>query len=154
MTDGEVAPKDELFFLQRKRKIGATAIHAVMPGETLYNIAQAEGIRLENLLQYNFLTPGVQVEMGEKLYLTETAPTMPKLATEKSALVKTVYNTREITTEADDESGYLLHLVQPKETIYSIARKYEVGVSDVKKWNDLASSDLKIGQQVRIKQIK
>jgi LysM repeat protein len=40
--------------------------------------------------------------------------------------------------------------VQSKETMYGIARKYEVGVDDVMKWNEMESKDLKIGQQIKI----
>lgn len=152
--DGDVAEKDGLLYLQRKRKIGANAVHVVADGETLYDIAQAEGIRLESLLQYNFLTPGVLVAGGEKLYLTTSAPTLPKLAAATPAVEKAVYKPLEPAVEANPESDYLVHIVQPKETVYSIARKYEVGVDDVKKWNDLPTNDLKIGQQVRIKQTR
>ncbi|MDB5206311.1 MAG: LysM peptidoglycan-binding protein [Flavisolibacter sp.] len=154
MKDGDVAPTDGLLFLQRKRKTGVNETHVVSSGETLYDIAQAEGIRLESLLQYNFLMPGVQVEAGEKLYLTETAPAMPKLAPQKPAFTKAVYKTPETAMVANTEEDYLLHVVQPKETVYSIAKKYEAGIEDVKKWNELSTNDLKIGQQVRIKQTR
>ncbi len=152
LKDGDIAAADGLLFLQRKRKTGAAETHIVTDGESLYSIAQTEGIRLESLLQYNFLTLGVQVEGGEKIYLTSSAPAMPKLAT--PSVSKAIYKTPEQTAEPNDGNGYLLHTVQPKETVYSIARRYEVGVDDVKKWNDLATMDLKIGQQVRIKQTR
>lgn len=153
MKDGDVAPKDGLLFLQRKRKSGANETHTVVTGETLYDIAQAEGIRLESLLQYNFLTHGVQVEAGEKLYLTTSAPNLPKLATEKPAVVRAVYKPTELVQESSSFAAadkFLVHVVQPKETMYSIARQYEVTVDDVKGWNSLTTNDLKIGQQIRI----
>jgi len=149
-----VTAEDGLLYLQRKRKAGANETHVVATGETLYAISQAEGIRLESLLQYNFLTPGVQVEAGEKLYLQETAPGMPKLALQKPVFMKAVYKTPETVMDAEAEEGYLLHVVQPKETVYSIAKKYEAGIDDVKKWNELTTNDLRIGQQVRIKQTR
>lgn len=154
MADGDIAPKDGLLFLQRKRKTGTNAIHTVTSGETLYDIAQAEGIRLESLLQYNYLTPGVQVEAGEKLYLSAPAPATPKLAATRSEAAKAAYKMPELSKEAVAETEYLVHTVQPKETVYSIAKKYEVGIEDVKKWNELTANDLKIGQQVRIKQTR
>jgi LysM repeat protein len=150
LKDGDVTPNDGLLYLQRKRKNGANETHVVATGESLYDIAQSEGIRLESLLQYNFLTPGVQVEAGEKLYLTASAPTMPKLATEKSSIAKTVYKTIEPAEEVLNDNNYVLHVVQPKETMYSISKKYEVGVEEVKIWNALTTNELKIGQQIRI----
>jgi LysM repeat protein len=152
MKDGDIAATDGLLFLGRKRKAGAHEFHTVSAGETLYEIAQSEGIRFESLLQYNFLTPTAQVEAGEKLYLSTAAPSAPKLATVKAKITKAVFKTPELPTGTVANGGYLLHTVQPKETVYSIAKKYEVGVDDVKKWNELGTSDLKIGQQVRIKQ--
>lgn len=153
MKDGDVALEDGLLFLQRKRKTGAAETHTVAPGETLYDIAQGEGIRLESLLQYNYLTPNVQPEAGEKLYLTASAPNMPKLANEKPGIVTASYKTTEPVKEVvkeNREGTFTIHIVQPKETLYSIAKKYEAGIEDVKKWNAMETSELKIGQQIRI----
>ena len=156
MKDGDIAQKDGLLYLQRKRKTGAHETHTVMPGETLYDIAQAEGIRLESLLQYNMLTANAPVATGEKLYLKTSAPAMPKLATEKPVVVATSVETtkplKDIATvkEQPKAGGYIVHVVQPKETMYSISKKYEVAIDDVKKWNDMDTTDLKIGQEIRI----
>jgi LysM repeat protein len=152
MRNGDVAQKDGLLFLQRKRKTGTHETHIVVQNETLYDVAQAEAIRLESLLQYNFLTHGVQVEAGEKLYLTAQAPTMPKLANEKPVVVKAVYKPIELVQESSYAAAdeFILHEVQPKETMYSIAKKYEVSVDELKSWNELPSNELKIGQQIRI----
>ena len=45
---------------------------------------------------------------------------------------------------------YIVHVVQTKETAYSIARKYEVSVDDLLRWNNLATAELKVGQELRI----
>jgi len=42
------------------------------------------------------------------------------------------------------------HKVAPKETIYSIAHRYNVKIDDIVKWNNLAGYDLKTGQQLKI----
>jgi LysM repeat protein len=149
LQDGDVAKEDGLLFLQRKRKHGASETHVVAAGETLYQIAQAEGIRLESLLQYNFLTANVQVQAGEKLYLKEKAPSMPRLVSERMQ-VTTVASEASYTAKEPTPLQLIVHVVQPKETVYSIARKYEVGVEDVKKWNEMDTTDLKIGQQIKI----
>ena len=77
----DVLIEDQLIFLQRKRKMGAEEYHIVQQGETIYGISQSEGIRLESLLQYNFLRPTMQPAVGEKLYLQNDAPSQPRLAT-------------------------------------------------------------------------
>lgn len=153
LNDGDIAREDGLLFLQRKRKTGASETHTVAAGETLYSIAQAEGIRLESLLQYNFLTAGAQVQIGETLYLQSAAPSMPKLVNGQKANINARANERPRQTEANEESAspaVVFHVVQPKETLYSIAKKYEVGVEDLQRWNELGTSDLRIGQQIKI----
>ncbi len=55
MTEQEELLSDQLIYLQRKRKTGNNEFHVVKTGETLYDIAQAEAIRAESLLEYNQL---------------------------------------------------------------------------------------------------
>ncbi len=69
MMAEEETKTDRLIYLQRKRKEGAKEFHLVQPGETLYDIAQAEGIRLESLLAYNYLKGSVDPSPGRNLYL-------------------------------------------------------------------------------------
>jgi LysM repeat protein len=69
MDNEEVLIKNQLIYLQRKRRTGSNEVHIVANGETLHDISQAEAIRLENLLEYNKLHKSVQPAVGEKLYL-------------------------------------------------------------------------------------
>lgn len=151
LSDGDVAPEDGLLFLQRKRKTGAHETHTVAAGETLYSIAQAEGIRLESLLQYNNLSAAMQVAAGETLNLKEPASSTPKLAGERlakaKAKVQALFSGKQ---ENATEPQIIVHVVQPKETMYGIAKKYEIGVDDVMKWNAMDTTELKIGQQIKI----
>jgi hypothetical protein len=79
MKAADIAEKDQLMYLQRKRKIGVEEFHVVEEGETLHDIAQAEGIRLESLLEYNLLKSNMQPAAGEKLNLKWKVSQMPKL---------------------------------------------------------------------------
>jgi LysM repeat protein len=81
----EIAPRDQLVFIQRKRKIGDHESHIVQPGETLISIAQTEALRLESLLEYNNLGANMQPAIGETLYLRSKSSSMPRLA--KSSVV-------------------------------------------------------------------
>jgi LysM repeat protein len=150
MKDGDVATEDGLLYLQRKRKTGAAETHTVAPGESLYGIAQAEGIRLESLLHYNYLTANATVQAGERLYLREKAPSRPRLAGERVPVTTVATGMPAPARDKKQEASFLLHVVQPKETMYSIARRYEVGVDEVRKWNEMETADLKIGQQIKI----
>lgn len=49
------------------------------------------------------------------------------------------------------ESNGMLHKVQPKETLFSIAKKYKVKVSDIEKWNKEALTEgLKTDQEIYV----
>lgn len=148
MEPGDIAANDMLLFLQRKRKTGQNEFHTVAAGETLHGIAQLEGIRLENLLAYNQLKPGMQPATGEKLYLHSVSPSMPKLANQNTPS-RTGVDVKEEEKETV-EADFIFHTVQPKETVFAIAKKYLVAIDDVMKWNSLQNADLKPGQQLRI----
>ena len=79
----EVVDKDQLIYIMRKRKVGLNEQHIVKPGETLADIAQIEALRIESLLEYNFLQPNMQPAVGSVLYLRTKGPGMPALATGK-----------------------------------------------------------------------
>lgn len=145
LNDGDVLKSGQLIFLQRKRKAGATPFHTVQPGETLYYICQAEGIRLESLLTNNFLSEKTQPATGEKLYLQGVAPARPLLADEKKNIIKEA-----ATDAALVKADSTTHIVQTKETLYSISKKYGVSMEQLRAWNRLDSADVKIGQQLLI----
>jgi len=145
LNDGDVVKTGQLIFLQRKRKTGATPFHTVQPGETLYYICQAEGIRLESLLANNLLTEKNQPAAGEKLYLQGMAPAKPLLAEQKKIIAReAVVDAVPVITDSTT------HIVQTKETLYSISKKYGVSMDQLKAWNRLDTADVKIGQQLLI----
>ena len=47
-----------------------------------------------------------------------------------------------------DSKKSKVHLVGPKEGLYSIARTYNITVQELKEWNKLDSDNLKIGQEI------
>lgn len=87
MNQEDVLNNDQLVFLQRKRKSGITAFHIVQPGESMYSICQTEGIRYENILEYNRLKQGEEPAPGEKIYLQTM--TFAKPALRNTGSVKT-----------------------------------------------------------------
>jgi LysM repeat protein len=147
LSPAEVAPTDGLLFLHRKRKRGANETYTTTGRETLQQIAQAEGLRLENLLQYNFLKAGMQPAPGSVLYLQKEAPSMPKLAVPQNT--QPVF-TAMTNTGHSSEAPFIVHTVQPKETVYAIAKRYAVTTDAILKWNGLETPSLKTGQQLRI----
>jgi LysM repeat protein len=75
----DVLGKDQLVYLQRKRKTGANEFHIVQAGETLYDVCQVEGLRLESLVEYNHLQAYDEPAIGEKLSLRSVAQSRPRI---------------------------------------------------------------------------
>ncbi|MGE5108248.1 MAG: LysM peptidoglycan-binding domain-containing protein, partial [Sphingobacteriales bacterium] len=143
LKNTDVIESDQLIYLQRKRRQGAAETHLVKPDENLYDIAQVEGIRLEALLQYNLLSnPSQQPVEGEMLNLQGMATQMPKLKTTAANNISA--------NAVSSSKGQSVHVVEPKETIYSISRKYNVPVNQLMDWNKLKGYDVKIGQELII----
>jgi mannosyl-glycoprotein endo-beta-N-acetylglucosaminidase/LysM domain-containing protein len=80
IKEQEFTDKDQLVYIMRKRKTGNSEQHIVKQGESLIDVAQSQAIRLESLLEYNYLKPGMQPAVGSVLYLRAKAPAMPALA--------------------------------------------------------------------------
>lgn len=69
MDNVEILEQDQLIFLEKKQKRGSSDYHVVKQGENLYSIAQTEGVRLENILQYNNISKESTPAPGNKIYL-------------------------------------------------------------------------------------
>jgi len=152
--DAGILQNDQLLFLQRKRKVGANDLHVVVPGETVYYICQAEGLRLESLLEYNQLSPGMEPAPGETLYLRGKAPARPALRPFDKLRAGEAQGDNAHGSQLAAQSPQLpsdtTHVVQPNETLYSISKKYGVSLEQLKSWNKLDTLGLKTGQQLVI----
>ncbi|KAA6328662.1 Membrane-bound lytic murein transglycosylase D [termite gut metagenome] len=51
---------------------------------------------------------------------------------------------------ANSVNGVIYHKIKTGESLSVIARKYQVSVSDLKKWNNLSSSNINAGKQLKI----
>lgn len=161
LKEENVLSSGQLIYLQRKRKWSPDLVHTLREGESLYDVSQSYGVRLENILDYNHLSRGMQPAAGEKIYLKETAPSRPMLADAKKATASTstVYNSSTGNIPASStgtqaaakrEMYYTTHIVQTKETLYAISKKYGVPIEKLKQWNNLENHDLRTGQELVI----
>ena len=69
LPESDILAADQLLFIEKKQKKGASDFHNVEAGETLHTICQKEGVRMESLLEYNKLKKDSQLSVGQKLYL-------------------------------------------------------------------------------------
>ncbi len=118
-------PKKEI--AKKQFILDKTKIHIVGTGETLYAIAQANNISVDELKKYNnLISDDISVGQELKMYNTKN---------EKNNTIKT----------------YIIHKVKKGDTMYSIAKKYNVSVADLLKNNDLETTEISIDQEIKIK---
>lgn len=65
----DILEQDQLLYLEKKLKKGATEIYVCKGGESLSEIAQKEGVRLDALMEYNNLTKKSVLTEGQKIQL-------------------------------------------------------------------------------------
>ena len=69
LTEPITMDSDCLIYLEKKLKRGVNEYHIVSSGESLFDICQLEGVRLETLLEYNNRQKTDTLSAGEKIYL-------------------------------------------------------------------------------------
>lgn len=90
MPEEEILAADKLIFIEKKMTKGAADFHVVIINETLYDICQAEGVRLDKLAEYNGIKKTMQPASGEKIYLRSNAPILPKTLTTSASQLNSV----------------------------------------------------------------
>lgn len=65
----------DIVFLKKKKSKAARGyeFHRVKPNESLYDISQKYGVRLKNVMQYNYLSADQTLTEGEKIFLRKKA---------------------------------------------------------------------------------
>ncbi len=83
LAEMNILDQDRILFLEKKQKYGASEIHTTLGSETLYSIAQKEGIQLSSLLALN---PSIDKDSilpaGQKIKMRAEAAQKP--STKKS----------------------------------------------------------------------
>ena len=135
--------KDQFVFLEKKQKEGDRNFCVVEPNETLYDVAQRNGILLQSIYEFNDLSENDRVSDGTKIFLRPRGDKDVALNARRAAVVSDAA----VTTASSVEQT---HKVEAKEGLYSISKKYGISIEQIKQWNHLQSDNLQIGQQLII----
>jgi LysM repeat protein len=111
------------------RQTGAGGIHRVSEKETLFSISRLYGVSIDELKRWNKLTSS-DLFVGQELLIRQVDTSAP--ATEPP------------TPQPRMQKG--VHEVKAGESLYGIARQYDVSLDDLKRWNNLDGNALKVGQ--------
>jgi LysM repeat protein len=146
LTKDGLLDKGQYIFLEKKQKEGKNDFCIAEANETMYDIAQKYGVILQNLYAYNQLTPDDYIVAGTKIFLKPNQQT----SNDNSQLAIRNQPSASMLKADGSKLKTQTHEVLPKESLYGISKKYGVSVDELKKWNNLTSDNLKIGQQLII----
>lgn len=139
--------------------------HTVQAGETLYSLSRQYGVSVAEIKMSNEGTIGKGLKLGQVVKI----PSTKTIDSTASSIGSTVTPTREVTpnkpvadaeapkqpeTAATNstENGIINHKVAPKETLYSLSKRYNITVDDIKAENpDVERHGLQIGQTLIIR---
>lgn len=107
-------------------------VHVVKQGETLYSISGLYGIGINDLKATNNLE-------NENIYIGQALVVVP------------IQKKFEAPKVNDSNEGEYYHKVEKGETLYGIARKYGVSVSQIKELNHPMNDAVIPGQKIRIR---
>lgn len=102
--------------------VSGSNYYVVKKGDSLWSIARANGLTVDELKSLNNLSSNV-LHVGDTL------------------LISSANNT-------DDVSNDIYYVVKSGDTLWSIARKYNLSVNELKSLNNLSSNVLSIGQRL------
>ena len=117
-------------------------IHKVQPGETLWSIAKIYGVKLPTIKAYNKLTTN---ELSESQLLL-----IPNIQSDTSNIVQPLFKhvDHPLLKKCDT---LIIHKVKKKETLYSISKKYTIGLDHIIKNNPFLNEfGLKKDQELKI----
>jgi len=122
----EVGQLLKIPYLPRNKKVTPEGIvHRVAPRETLFSISRLYSVSVDDIKTWNNLTDNA-LSVGQEL---------------------TIRKKTTVAAVKDDWSKSIRgrHTVAPKETLFSIAKKYSVSTGQLKEWNPGQGDEVKAG---------
>lgn len=119
-------------------KTGELVYHTVKKGETLGHIAERYNIRAQQIRNWNGMR-GSRIFPGDKL----------KIYPEEEEKQEEITRYANI-PEKENSGSEKIHTVQKGESLWTIARKYDTHIANVKNWNNLNGNKIKVGQKLKI----
>ncbi|NGY76716.1 LysM peptidoglycan-binding domain-containing protein [Bacillus megaterium] len=116
--------------------------YTVKSGDTLYRIAKNNGTSVQQLKEWNNLSSHlIYVNQVLKISGTGTVSSSP------SAPVQEKTNETQASPAPSNSKSYK---VQPGDTMWSIAQRHGISISQLKQWNNLSSNTIYINQVLQV----
>jgi len=114
-----------------------TTTHKVISGESLFSIAKMYSVSVDDLKKLNNLTDG-KIKPGQDIKVSQ--------------LTEVAANTTTETAKSANATKKITHKVTEGESLYLIAKNYNVSIDELKKLNNLTDGKIKPGQEIKISQ--
>lgn len=114
-------------------------VHKVAPKETLYSISRMYQVSVDDIRQWNKLA-GSSLDIGQELIIKKS----------NAAVHPSTNQPKDPEPSLVAKKG--VHSVAPGETLFSIARQFDVSVDQISAWNNLEGNELKVGQTLYVAQ--
>jgi len=122
--------------IQNTRRSGDKHVHIVRSGQSLWSISRNYGVSTSSLARWNGMAPIDTLRVGQKLVIW----------TKKGAEVRTVSF---IDTGPGQNLQALRYTVRKGDSLSRIADRFNIRVSDIKRWNRLGKY-LQPGQKIKL----
>ena len=120
--------------------------HIVRRGETLSEIARNYGVSVSGISAANHGVNPRRLQIGQRLIIPR-AGRLPRYASVPSAPRRTA--PRKVEPQRPD-GPFVTYRVQRGDSLWAIAKRYDVTPRDLMQWNGLATSRIYPGDEVRI----
>ncbi|MGG0539272.1 LysM peptidoglycan-binding and 3D domain-containing protein [Priestia aryabhattai] len=122
--------------------ISSNHTYTVKSGDTLYRIAKNNGTSVQQLKEWNNLSSHlIYVNQVLKINGTGTVSSSP------SAPVQEKTNETQASPAPSNSKSYK---VQPGDTMWSVAQRHGISISQLKQWNNLSSNTIYINQVLQV----
>lgn len=114
----------------------------VHSGDTLSKIARKNGVSVATISQFNDIKSSKSLRKGQKILIpVASIDSMPKITRE---IPQKSYKLVSVNPAAQR------YVVQGGDTLWTISRKFNVTVSEIRRWNRLRSSNIQPGQRLAV----
>jgi LysM repeat protein len=134
-----------LLFVSLRAQTGNTIVHVIKHGETLSALARQYHTTVGDIMRLNGMNSKSVLRIGEKVKIPVKGEKVTASASNKVPAAQTTEN-----TQPQNNTQPLVHVVEPKETLYGISRKYKVTVAQIQEWNHLTTTNIHTGQRLSI----
>lgn len=130
---------------KQQKKAEDFIYHIVKKKETLYQISKIYNVSVDDIIEMNSLT-NKEISVGKYLKI----PSMYINAKQDVQVVEVKKGKKDKKEKQENVNKYAIYKVQPKETLFSISKRFGISVDALKYLNDLTSTNLSTGQTLII----